>query len=258
MDDSQTRIHRYVRELDLPDRGPQFETTRTVEPPQFSAEAELIAVGPQLAEFSKSFPQELRAMLSNSLLLASLAADKANEKAGGEARDVFAWHDTYSEVLRKIGWQVQQSETQAQQVDAKNLDVHQAIIPVLTAMLGPAIAATSLVISVLNGLQDINKSSPWITLFDRSSQHSSGAKFQIGYIDANAHGDPQIALAAFAIEADRTITQVLFFKFSNQNAKLRKSATQLATTAERLRADQKVIADKVSSFIADNVSNIEI
>jgi hypothetical protein len=229
-----------------------------VPPPQFGDQSEVVAVGPQLAEFSRSFPQALRSMIANSLLLASLAADKATTAAGGQVSDVFAWHDAYSEVLRKIGWQVQQSESLAQQVDARGLDVHQAIIPVLTAMLGPAVAATSMVISILNGLQDMNPSSPWITLFDRSSKHSSGAKFQISYVDAAAQGDPQIALAAFSIEAERTITQVLFFKFSDQNAKLRKSGTQLTTTATRLLADQQVIADKVSSFIAENVRNIEI
>ena len=46
-----------------------------------------------------------------------------------------------------------------------------------------------------------------VTLFDRSSQHAHGAKFQLAYVDADKMGQPQIALLCFGIRASRTITQ---------------------------------------------------
>lgn len=238
MEKSAKAIHEFVMHLDLPASPPgsRLETTRAGTPrPQFTDKRELVAVGPQLAEFSDAVSAELRPLISNSMLLAQLAANKAT----GQAGTVFDWHKKYRDVLSNIGWQAHGSEEQVQEVSNKDLGVHKAIIPVLTAMLGPAVAATSLVISVLEGLQQMDESSPWIKLFDQSSQHATGAKFQISYVDADEHGEPAISLLAFSVQAERTITQVLFFKFSSQKAELRKSTSKLATTALRLNSDKR-------------------
>jgi hypothetical protein len=239
MSKSAQAIHEFVTALELPEVGPRFESAAVPEPPQFTDKREVVAVGPQLAEFSSAVPADLRPLISNSMLLAQLAASKAT----AQATTAFECHG---------------SEEQVQEVSNKNLGVHKAIIPVLTAILGPAVAATSMIISVLQGLQEMDASSPWITLFDQSSQHAKGAKFQISYVDADRNGEPAISLLAFSIQAERTITQVLFFKFSAQKAELRKSTSTLATTAARLTADKDVIAGRVQNFIADFVKNIEI
>lgn len=249
-------IHHFVRSLDLPDRGPSLEAVEAPAPPppQFTSKREVVAVGPQLAEFSDAVPMELRPLISNSMLLAQLAATKATEASDS----VFDWHVKYRDVLSQIGWSVQGSEAQVQQLGNQDLGVHKAIIPVLTALLGPAVAAVSLIISVLQGLNDMNKDSPWITLFDQSSQHARGAKFQISYVDADGNGAPAISLLAIGIQADRTITQVLFFKFSSQHAELRKSTSTLSTSALRLTTDRAVIEGRVGTFISDFVKNVQI
>ena len=104
------------------------------------------------------------------------------------------------------------------------------------ALLGPQAAAASIVIEVLNGLGEIDRSAPWITLFDRSSQRSSGASFQVSHVDADASGEPQVVLACFSIEASQDITQVLFFKLTAQNARVRKASGRMAINLDRLSA----------------------
>ena len=221
MGKSAKAIHEFVMALDLPDSGPQFETAKAAAPPQFTDKQEVVAVGAQLAEFSNAVAAELRPLISNSMLLAQLAANKAT----AQAATVFEWHSKYREILSNIGWQALGTEEQVQEVGNKNLSVHKAIITVLTTMLGPAAAATSLVVSVLEGLKEMDASSPWITLFDQSSQHAKGAKFQISYVDANEHGEPAISLLAFSVQAERMITQVLFFmRFRCSHSRCRRSA----------------------------------
>ncbi len=244
-------IREYVMGLELPE-----SETRGVSRgrrAKFTDEREVIAVGSQLTEFSDNVSAELRPLISNSMLLAQLAANKATL----DAENVFNWHLKYRDVLNNIGWQITDKEEQVQQIGNKSLTVHQAIIPVLTAMLGPAVAATSMVVSVLEGLQEMDADSPWITLFDRQSRHAHGAKFQISYVDAS-EGEPAISLLGCAIQAERTITQVLFFKFSSQRAELRRTTSTLATTASRLTSDKEVIEARVQSFIADFVKNIDV
>lgn len=126
-------------------------------------------------------------------------------------------------------------------------------------MLGPVGAAASLVVSILNGLREMNKDSPWITVFDRASRHSSGARFQFGFVDVGP--DPasvSIKLLAIAIDASRTITQVLFFKFSKQDAKLRRADGRLGIEGARLDSIKEAVAARVRPFLIENISKIEI
>jgi len=191
----------YVLRLALPDAGPALETA--AQPFEFSDQREAVAVGAQLAEFTDAVPPDVRGAIADSILLAQLAANKA----AGEAQDIFRWYDKYVEVLQNIGWQIRDVDFQTQTVTDKNAGVHRAIIPVIATILGPQAAAASIVLAVLNGLREIDTSPPWITLFDRASQHAHGAKFQVSYVDANAHGQPEITLLSVGIRANRTIPQ---------------------------------------------------
>ena len=241
----------YVLSRALPETGPAFETARTFE---FSERREAVAVGAQLAEFTDAVPAEVRGAIADSILLAQLAANKA----AGDSQDVFRWYDKYVEVLQNLGWQIRDVDFQTQTVSDQNAGMHKAIVPVIMAMLGPQAAAASIVLAVLDGLEEMDRSTPWITLFDRASQHARGAKFQVSYVDADAHGHPEITLLSVGIRANRTITQVLFFKFSAQDAELKKAAGKMAVSMQRLNSARDAIAERVQPFIADFVKNVEI
>lgn len=247
----------YVLGLALPDAGPSFESARgagTTGGITFSSDAQALAVGGQLAEFGKGVPPELRGAIADGMLLAQLAANKAAAASG----DVQQWYDTYVEVLQNIGWQIHELELRQQDVSDEDLDVHRAIISVITAMLGPQLAAASIVVSVLEGLQKMDETTPWITLFDRASQHAQGAKFQVTYVDADELGQPRIALACFGITAQRTITQVLFFRFSSQSAQVKKAEAKLGVSLERLKSAQAALAARVAPFVDEFVKSVDI
>ena len=253
MDVSATTIYDFVQRVALPEIGPSYEAVPPP-PPTFSADNQALSIGSQLAEFSDRVPAALRAPISNNLLLAQLAADKA----ASQTQDVVGWYDAYRKMLAQLGWKVRDFEMQAKDVSDKNLSVNKAIVPVITALLGPQVAAVSIVLSILNGLKDMDNASPWITLFNQSSQHSSGAKFQLSYVDADTNGQPQITLVCLAINATRTITQVLFFKFSAASAQLKQGKTTLSTAIDLLEAGKAAIQQRVNDYIAANIANIAI
>ncbi|MEO8122677.1 MAG: hypothetical protein ABI633_01365 [Burkholderiales bacterium] len=246
----------FVQSLALPEPAPQLESVERAAPVIFSEEQEAVAVGAQVTEFSNQVASAQRAAVADCLLLAQLAANKAT----AQQPDLMAWYRKYVEVLQGVGWTVQSMSLEEKQVSDMDAGVHSAIIPVLTGMLGPAVAAASMVISVLKGLQEMDKGNPWITVFDRASQHASGAKFQFGFVDADAGANPAISikLLAVAIDAKRTITQVLFFKFSQNDAKLKTSEGELSIMGSRLESIQAVVADRVQPFLAENISKLDI
>jgi hypothetical protein len=171
-----------------------------------------------------------------------------------------AWYRKYLDVLQGVGWTVQGMNLEEQQVGASEAGVHNAIIPVLTAMLGPAGMATSMVVKVLEGLQETDRSTPWVTLFSRASQHASGAKFQLGFVDASSGDAPDLGvrLVAAAIDAKGTVTQVLFFKCTGQQAHLKTGQTQLSIVRTRLDAIKSAVADRVNPFLASNIAKIDL
>ena len=190
MASSANQVVQFVQNLDLPEPGPRFES---VSPgADIAAEIEassgqaLVTVGSQLAEFDPAVAAGVRGALANNLLLAQLAANKA----ASQSNDMATWYGKYNDTLQNTGWNLAEAEFQNQTIQNKNANVHEEIIPIITAMLGPQVAAVSMVVNVLKGLQNMNKDSPWITLFDRSSEHASGAKFQVSYVDLDAGGNP--------------------------------------------------------------------
>jgi hypothetical protein len=241
----------YVQKLDLPEAGPQFETVRRL---SWTDAQEAAAVGSQLVEFAAGVPGDVRDAIADSVLLAQLAANKA----AGQAHDVIRWYDKYIEVLQNIGWQLRDVDFQMRQVTDANASLHQEIIPVLTALLGPHAAAASIVLSVLNGLQAMDRDSPWITVFDRASQQAHGAKLQVSYVQQDASGDPEINLLAFGIRAERTITQVLFFKFKAQNAELKQASGKMGVSIARLNSAKDLIAQRVTPFVSGYVAKLDI
>jgi hypothetical protein len=250
----------YVLALDLPDAPPRYESVDGADAgalgqsaPDFSGEPQALVVGSQLAEFTDRVDPGTREAVADSLLIAQLAANKAADQAG----DVFGWYRKYVEVLQGVGWQVGSMSFESQAVSNRNADLHRAILPVVATMLGPAAAAGSLVMSVLEGLDAMGQQTPWIAVFDRASQHASGARFQVGRVDANG-GDPEITVLCFGIDARRTVTQVLFFKLSDSSADLKKAHGVLSMSRARLMESRDAIAGRVGPFVADYVRNIDI
>jgi hypothetical protein len=244
----------FVMALPLPEartRGPGDSATL----PSFTAERQALAVGGQIAEFSPAISPELRGDLSNCLLLAQLAADKA---AGSPAQDVRSWYQTYSSVLRNTGWLVSEGDFQEQAVSADGVFVHKEIIPLLTAFLGPAVAAVSLVVQMLNSLSAMQQNQPWITLFQSESQTLNGAKLQVSLVDKNANGDAAVNLLSVGIETSQRITQVLFFRVSRQSTRLSKTTGTMTMSPAMLARIREVVQAKVAQHVFDNIANIDI
>jgi hypothetical protein len=244
----------YIKTLQLPaalSRGPGDLAT----PPSFTTERQAVAIAGQLAEFSPAIDPGLRGDLSNCLLLAQLAADKA---AGSPAQDVKSWYRTYSGVLKNTGWLVGEGDFQEQAVSADGVFVHKEIIPVLTAFLGPAASAVSIVVTMLNSLSAMQQNQPWITLFQSENQTLNGAKLQISLVDRQANGDAAVNLLSVGIEAAQRITQVLFFKVSRQSTRLSKATGTMTMSPATLARIRAAVQAKVDRHVFDNIANVDI
>jgi len=225
-------------------------------PPHFeSGVDQAVTVGSQIAEFAADVPAELRPAISNSFLLAQLAANRKIQDIDGGTKE---WYDEYVDVLSNIGWLVESNQESIREISGRTVEVHKEIIAVITLALGPAVAATSVVISVLNGLQNMNKDQPWITLFDRESQRASANQFQISYAALDEHKNPRISLFCFEFDASRSVTQVLFIRSSTSEAHLRHFEADLGINEAVFEGAKGVVENRIAQYVTHYIADIEI
>ncbi len=248
-----TEIVSYIQSLDLPlarTRGPGEQEPP---PPVFNSVDQALTIGSQMAEFSNKAPQSIRPAISNGLLLGQLAANKAT---AGNA-DPIAWFDAFNGVMKKIGWQVTANELNEETVSDKNAALHKAIIPIVTAIFGPGAAASSIILTVLNGLDSMDQDAPWITVFQQNSNKVKAANFGLSYVDGG-DGGATLKTAYFTLQGSQSLTQVLFFKIKSSDATMKSGRCEMSLSGETIAASQDVLRQKVGPFIVDNIKNIDL
>lgn len=244
---------RFIEEAKLPP-VPKKIAVAGKEVPRLEITEKAIAVGSQLMEFNKKIKANIKTTITDSMLFAQLVANKSAKKSGGD----MGWYEFYVDALSRLGWVVTDMKFTEHPVKNQNLELHKAIIPVITAMLGPQAAAAAIILAVLNGLSEMNKDRPWLTLFERESKRFDSRQFQVSYADVDGQGNPQMSLLCFILNATQKVTQILFFKFADSSAILRKTDTTLVISAQSLESVKKQLAEKLLPYRKSYIENMEL
>ena len=249
----------FARDAALPAVTPRrvifgAESTEETPPPDFSAPDLAVTVGSQIASFGDGLDASLKESVSNGFLFAQQVADKQVQDAANASTE--DWYNSYVDVLSRIGWNRENKSHSLKKISGVSTDVHKEIIPIVTAALGP-VAATATVVRVLEGLQNMNEASPWITLFSKSSQRATANQFQMSHTYVE-DGVPRISLIAFELSAERKITQVLFFKLSTDSASLSHFETKMSVDKSIFDSVAPIIADRLKERAKDFILNIPL
>lgn len=209
-------------------------------------------VGSDVISFVKGVTTEKRQAILDSSLLAQLVA----KKKVGDPTQVYDWYDAYFDVLSNIGWVIQDRGFANYAESSEGFEAHEAILQIATSLLGPGATTLAVVKATLDGLKSLQNDSPWITLFNRESQHANTARFQVSLAHEGENEDFLVSLMAFGLEANAKVTQVLFFKFKSNNAKLRHLSGKVTINSEVLTSVQPKIAAKIAAFQDDFIRGL--
>ena len=248
---SMDRARRYVDELDLP------PGTRTRAVPTFdfdSVKDQAMVVGSDIVSFVKGVTPERREAIVNSSLLAQMAA----KKKVADMTKIYDWYNTYFDVLMNIGWVVQDRGFAEYTEASENFEAHEAIIKVATSLLGPTASTLTVVKASLDALKSSSENSPWITLFNRESQTAHTARFQVTQTEQGENDEFLVSLMAFGLEAQTTLTQVLFFKFKSSEATLKHYSGKVTINSDVLTSVQGTIKQRLAGFANDYIKELPI
>jgi hypothetical protein len=210
-------------------------------------------VGSGVFSFAQGVDAMVRESISDSALLAQLVANK-NVPFETDPR---GWFTAYSEVLQKLGWTLQDSGWSDYSAGGTSVEVNEKIVEVMSAVLGPAPAALSIITATVSALKAMTPNSQWLTIFNRESQKAKIARFQVGLVQTGAADDVFVSLVGCLVQAQSTLTQVLFFKFNDTNATFSANTAKVSINRAALTDLGPAIRAKIRAYQTDYLSSIK-
>jgi hypothetical protein len=132
-------------------------------------------------------------------------------------------------------------------------EVHQKIMALVSVVLGPGTAAAAIVLAALQSLAAMNADSPWITLFDRRGRAATAVGFQVANCETT-QGGAALHAVDFRVHAEQSMTQILFFKFTKQEASMFRRGVVLDLTPAAMRKYGPVISARVDKAVLDSIA----
>jgi hypothetical protein len=209
-----------------------------------------IVTGSNLIQFSKEVSSEIKSSVALSLLAAQQVAKNDTVIVSPQQ-----WIERHNTVLTNLNWHIQDGGVVNTEFKDIDMAVHQAIIPFLTAIFGGALTAGALIITALTQLKEMDKNSPWITLFDRESRRFDVSEYQFSVVQV-AGDDVTLKLAAARFNASFGKTQVLFFKLNKQTAKFDAATQNLSANSGLLIDMNKELRSKLARFTKTYIQSL--
>jgi hypothetical protein len=264
MDDAEEKVTEQAFDLDkaraainaapLPPRPvPTLGVTAAPAPALTGGAPQALVVGSDVVSFAAPVGADFRQAIADGMLLAQFGA---NAQVPGDGNPI-AWLQAYTAALATFGWRTRVNEGTTHDFKGDGLEVHQAIIQVVTAFLGAAPAAVALVVTTLNALGSMNKDSPLITLFNRETQHATAGRFQVATVTNEPNG-ATIDVMAFSLQAKSKITQILFFKLHADKATLRTRRAALSLDDVTMKVVAPLLKARVAAFRASFIGAIPL
>ena len=247
-DDLATRARAFIDRTELPPKPPATRGPRTT--PTDPGTTPAMAIGQNLVEFADDAPPELRAAVTDALLLAQLAADKAESATPDQ------WYEQHRSVLTHLGFLGDGLTRTAQDFSSEDGDLHEAILPVITAAFA-GVGVPALVIETLRQLSSIDEGKSWITLFERESKRFGARQFQISKV-AGTPEQQQVNMLGFVMDVGQTATQALFFRHAKDTVAVERVEGHFTVEAATLLEIAPALADKLRERRASYLEALDI
>jgi hypothetical protein len=238
----------FVRAVELP-LAPPSDALNAEEALE-AGKTNATVVGSDVISFTSEVRPEMRQAIIDSALLAQLAATRKV----ADAAKIYDWYDAYFDVLKNVGWTVQDHGFAEFTETANDIQAHQAVLDIVAGLLGPGSTALSLVKTALDSLKRAQENEPFFVIFNRETRHANSARFQVSVAEGDATGH-LVTLVAFGMKASSTLTHVLFVKVRSSDVEIKHQSGKASINAEVLQAVHPLIQSRIlahqRSFIVD-------
>jgi len=209
-----------------------------------------VVAGANVIQLSEVENADVRSAITLSVAAAQLYADTSDDVSTPDV-----WAAKYIYALTRLGWTNMSYNYTEADFDKFDAEVHQQILPVLSAALGPAAVATaSVIIKALESLKEMDSDSPWIKLYGRESSKVSATEFQFSLAET-VGGIANLKTVGLRLDAEKNIKQILFFKLKNEKAGLKTVNFSSAQSVDLLLSLNTLLRPKIENDRADFIAS---
>jgi hypothetical protein len=249
------QARKFVQTLDLPIPLTDNTEAESSDLPVFdfkAAKNQAMVVGSEIVGFVNGVTDEHRSDILHSTLLAELAADKAIR----DPKDILGWYSRYFEVLKNVGWIVQEQSFTTYAESGQEAETYKSVLAVAANLLDQS--ALRVVEDALKKLQSDRAQNSWLSLFEQKSLADDVARFQITLAEQGAKDHLLVTLMAFSLMAKSKLTQVLFLKFRSSEVTLKHCGGKVTPNPQIITGVREVILQRVGNHAAAYVKDLDI
>lgn len=207
--------------------------------------------GSTMIGFEPDLSQELRASVALSL---TAAQKVANADTVASSPDL--WVKRHQMVLEGLNWVTTDGGDVYTERGVSNIAVHKAIMPFLAAAFGPAAAASSLITTALQQLQQMEEDKPWITLFERESRRFDISEFRFATAGKES-GNLVLRYAAARFLAKQERLQILFFKKNDIDVRFKLASRTMTANPDLLETMNDALKAKLVNETDNFITSLE-
>ncbi|MEO7589493.1 MAG: hypothetical protein ABIS84_15850 [Arachnia sp.] len=250
------KVTQFIETVTLAEPSGSLLLSDEVFPQPRGTEAQAAVVDSNLLTYAEGTPAEVKNSVASWLLFAQRAA---NAQVAGRD-DAAAWVTAYYKVLTDTGWVIRNDYQGWHEENVFGSQVHHNILAFASVVLGPGAVALAILTAAIKSLDDMDKDSPWITLFDRRGRTAKTLGFSVAnctWADGEA-GGAALDCVDFTIDAKQVLTKVLFFEFTSKSASMAHRKMVLELSPDAMSTYGPTIKARVDSDILESIAAYEL
>ncbi|HEX8595474.1 MAG TPA: hypothetical protein VF682_19695 [Pseudomonas sp.] len=216
---------------------------------------EAVVAGSTIVSIVAGMSEENRQAVKDSVLLATLAADKKYKNSNDDAVE---WYGEFIAFLKHCGWLPQVSAFSDYRANTTHFTMEQEGLKILAsaiaAMALPNPTTGEVLLKVAqDAIAVLQASEGPLELFERSSKSKKGAKFAIASAVQSADGELVTAMGAVNFTASHDVTNVLFWEWENTAVRIKQVENHMLFNMRQyndVKADiQAALTDRARSAL---------
>lgn len=204
-----------------------------------------------IVSFVANVNTQNRQDILHSTLLAQLAANKKFPKE----EDTLKWFQTYKEVLANVGWVLQGKDFSNFITSSSIFEMNAAIIEIFGSTIGGNMI--TILNKTLDAIRSLGEANNKIIAFEKNTHTISKGSFQIAVAD-ETKDTATLNVGSFILNAEKVITQILFFTSSKDEFELKSSSIQGTLDKDIYSSVREDIVSKLGDSVSRFVARIEI
>lgn len=232
------------------------ESAASLQAPASNADAAV--VGGSLVAFAEGVSRQNREDVMDSLLFATLVANKA----ANPETDSDRWYQQFNTVLATLGWFSTTWRYGRYHTNQRRFTMDEAGVEIIKAAIAaaalPGPASAALLKIATDALTSLSAKKGPLGLFEQQTKTSHGGNFRIASCHESQSGDVHLSMGAVAFRSRLSITDVLFWEWNSADVETYRGENNLTLNTRAYAGHRTLVRDRLNTSLRTAIAEFAI